>query len=277
MFSRNRSRPSRIAVLTMGFNPQPLSLLRLHTHPKSQPAVSLRRRQRMPSKCGDPAAGRPERPPLLSQGSGPAAMAGSYVFRPAPFINTSPPSTGASALGPGTPSDWEDIFGPNPGDFDDAAWFPPRQSSAAPGHNPTTFGHPTWDAQHIRGKRALAVRPSEDRIQVRQFQASALVSIGDRTHRQDSPISPCTTHGVQTPPPPTRVDSDSSAVSAGGHSESIDNVIDAWARPLSPPSKPAQPGLHGPISQPQSFTQFNQTIPAKEPESTQSILPLLSI
>ncbi|KAJ6033212.1 hypothetical protein N7444_010983 [Penicillium canescens] len=226
---------------------------------------------KIPQNAPTQQVGHAERPPLLSQGSGPAAMTGSYVIRPAPFVNTSAPSTGASALGPGTPSDWEHL-GPTPGDFDDAAWFPPRQTSPPqdiiPPHSGIPPGMPNISAANDPSQ---FVRPRTDTSETIPSVSSG--GHGSGHVSSDSPISPCTTHGVQTPPPPTRVDSDSSAVSAGGHSESIDNVIDAWARPLSPPSKPAQPGLQGPTSQPQSSAQFNQIIPAKEPESTQSILP----
>lgn len=95
---------------------------------------------------------------------------------------------------------------------------------------------------------------------------------GSAQGSSDSPVSPCTTHSVRTPPPPTRVDSDGSVVS-GGRSESIDNVIDAWARPLSPPSNSVHPGCQDPTLQPQGFTQFEQPIPAKESDSTQTIAP----
>lgn len=59
-----------------------------------------------------------------------------------------------------------------------------------------------------------------------------------------SPISPASTHGGPQTSFPTRVDSVSSGVSSfGGRADSIDNVIDAWVKPLSPPSKPVQSDL----------------------------------
>ncbi|KAJ5312736.1 hypothetical protein N7508_003566 [Penicillium antarcticum] len=226
---------------------------------------------KIPQNAPTQQSARPERPPLLAQGSGPAAMTGSYVFRPASLINTSAPPTGASALGPGTPSDWEH-FGPTPGDFDDAAWFPPRQTSppqdvALP--SPSISGALTNIP--AANEHSQFIRPRTDTGETIPSDSSGVHGSGNGS--LDSPISPCTTQGVQTPPPPTRVDSDKSAVSAGGRPGSIDNVIDAWARPLSPPSQPVQPGLQVPTSQPQGFSQFDHAIPAKDPESAQTVAP----
>ncbi|KAJ5757670.1 uncharacterized protein N7511_006364 [Penicillium nucicola] len=215
-------------------------------------------------------SGRPERPPLLAQGSGPAAMTGSYVFRPASVINTNAPSTSASALGPGTPSDWEHL-GPTPGDFDDAAWFPPRQTSpphdVAPPPSSISGGMPNISAVN---EHSQYTHPRTDTNETVPSFSSGVHGSGAGS--SDSPISPCTTHGMQTPPPPTRVDSDNSVVSGDGRSESIDNVIDAWVRPLSPPSQPVQPAFQVPTSQLQVVSQFEQTIPAKEPDSTQNVV-----
>lgn len=69
---------------------------------------------------------------------------------------------------------------------------------------------------------------------------------GNHPQRNDSmsPISPASTQGGRHADPLNRVDSVSSGVSSfGGRADSIDNVIDAWVKPLSPPSRPAQPDL----------------------------------
>lgn len=59
-----------------------------------------------------------------------------------------------------------------------------------------------------------------------------------------SPISPVSIHEGPQTGLPTRVDSVSSGVSSfAGRADSIDNVIDAWVKPMSPPSQPVQPDL----------------------------------
>ncbi|CAI7585685.1 unnamed protein product [Penicillium glandicola] len=180
------------------------------------------------------------RAPLLAQGAGPAAMTGSYEFRPAPTLNTNTTSTGASALGPGTPSDWEHL-GPTPGYIDDAAWFPPRRTP--PLHH-EGFQAPSWLPGNIPNVSTESVsnivaRPRTDTNETLPSTISGATQSGRVS--SNSPVSPCTTHGVSTPPPLARVDTTSSALSTGGRSESIDNVIDAWIRPLSPAHKPVQP------------------------------------
>ncbi|OQD64329.1 hypothetical protein PENPOL_c008G05788 [Penicillium polonicum] len=182
----------------------------------------------------------PGRPPLFTQGAGAAAMTGSYEFRPAPILNTNTTSVGASALGVGTPSDWEHL-GPTPGHFDDAAWFPPRRTppphhegfqppSSLPVDIPNVF---------VRSESDMVARPRTDTNETLSSSISGATQSG--RGNSNSPVSPCTTHGIPTPPPPVRVDTTNSALSTGGRSESIDNVIDAWVRPLSPAHKPVQP------------------------------------
>ncbi|KOS46775.1 hypothetical protein ACN38_g2267 [Penicillium nordicum] len=188
--------------------------------------------------------GQPERPPLLAQGAGPAAMTGSYETRPAPIINTNTTSVGASALGLGTPSDWEHL-GPTPGHFDDAAWFPPRRTpplhhegfqppSSLPVDIPNVF---------VGSEPDMVARPRTDTNETLSSTISGATQSG--RGNSNSPVSPCTTHGIPTPPPLVRVDTTNSALSTGGRAESIDNVIDAWVRPLSPAHKPVQPEHQG--------------------------------
>ncbi|KAJ5199801.1 hypothetical protein N7472_005005 [Penicillium cf. griseofulvum] len=179
------------------------------------------------------------RAPLLAQGAGPTAMIGSYESR-LPILNTNNiTSPGASALGLGSPSDWEHL-GPTPGHFDDAAWFPPRKTpllrkeayqppSRLPGDTPTA---------PVKNESEVAARPRTDTNETLSSTISEATQSGRAT--SNSPVSPCTTHGTPTPPPLARVDTTGSALSMG-RSESIDNVIDAWVRPLSPAHKPVQP------------------------------------
>ncbi|KAJ5558295.1 hypothetical protein N7535_008508 [Penicillium sp. DV-2018c] len=187
--------------------------------------------QHAPAPLPDPKG----RAPLLAQGAGPAAMTGSYESRPAPIINTNAASTGASALGPGTPSDWEHL-GPTPGDFDDAPWFPSRNTS--PLHQ-QGFQHPPGPpsgppnvppghtSNNIPPQRADTNEPYSN------VMPGATQSGRDNA---GSPVSPC-----GTPPPLVRLDTSSTTTSMQRHSESIDNVIDAWVRPLSPAGRPGQP------------------------------------
>ncbi|KAJ5177696.1 uncharacterized protein N7500_000395 [Penicillium coprophilum] len=199
--------------------------------------------------------------PLLAQGVGPAAMIGSYGFRP-PNLDTGTTSTGASALGPGTPSDWEHL-GPTPGYFDDAAWFPPRR---APSLRHEAFQPPSrvpGDIPNVpvQNESVSVARPRTDTNETLSNTISGATQSGQATSH--SPVSPCSTHGIPTPPPVARVDTTSSALSIGG-SESIDNVIDAWVRPLSPAHKPVQPE---PQDRPGAFY---QTSPVERSQSAQT-------
>ncbi|KAK4870732.1 hypothetical protein LT330_005080 [Penicillium expansum] len=181
---------------------------------------------------------------LLSQGAGPAAMTGSYEFRPAPILNTNTTSISASALGLGTPSDWEHL-GPTPGNFDDAAWFPPRRTpplhhegfqppSSLPGDTPNMF---------VGSESDMVARPRTDTNETLSTTISGATQSGRGS--SNSPVSPCTTHGIPTPPLLARADTTNSTLSGVGRSETIDNVIDAWVRPLSPAHKPLQPEQQG--------------------------------
>ncbi|OOQ90810.1 hypothetical protein PEBR_02705 [Penicillium brasilianum] len=197
----------------------------------------------------------PERPPLLAQGAGPAATQGSYGFSGNNPINTNAAPTGPSALGLGTPSDWEHL-GPTPGEFDDGPWFPPRRPPPPPQPETPTYspnqlqnsittppGYSTGMPNPVATVPAHApLPPRVDTAQPPQMQGYQ----ADQTRQNDStsPISPASTQGASQTGFPTRVDSVSSGVSSfGGRADSIDNVIDAWVKPLSPPSKPVQPNL----------------------------------
>ncbi|KAJ5607172.1 hypothetical protein N7537_003791 [Penicillium hordei] len=184
------------------------------------------------------------RPPLLAQGAGPAAMTGSYEFRPAPILNTNTTPVGASALGPGTPSDWEHL-GPTPGHFDDAAWFPPRRTPPLhhEGFQPPSSLPVDVPNAFVGSESDMLARPRTDTNETLSSTISGATQSGRVS--SNSPVSPCTTHGIPTPPPMVRVDTTNSALSTGGRSESIDNVIDAWVRPLSPAHKPVQPENQG--------------------------------
>ncbi|KAJ5782370.1 hypothetical protein N7457_004144 [Penicillium paradoxum] len=175
------------------------------------------------------------RAPLLAQGPGPAAMTGSYAFRPSPVVNTNTTSPGASALGVGTPSDWEHL-GPTPGDFDDAAWFPPRRTPSQHRERlqPPSGPPGVYPIVSVGGESHNILRPRTDTNETHLSSISGGTQPGQGS--AGSPVSPCT-----TPPPLARMDTSSSAMSMSAHSESIDNVIDAWARPLSPAQKPVQP------------------------------------
>ncbi|KAF3398033.1 hypothetical protein F1880_005751 [Penicillium rolfsii] len=200
----------------------------------------------------------PERPPLLAQGSGPAATQGSYGFTGHTSINTNVAPTGSSALGPGTPSDWEHLR-PTPGDFDDAPWFPPRppppsqpqtatytllQSpdsiSTPPGYS-TGLRH---DAAPVPAN-APANAPPTPRVDTAPPPPGDLYhDVHSRRNDSMSPISPESTQGGRQTDPLNRMDSVSSGVSSfGGRADSIKNVIDVPVKPLSPPPKPAQPDI----------------------------------
>ncbi|KAJ5577929.1 uncharacterized protein N7459_006893 [Penicillium hispanicum] len=213
------------------------------------------------------------RPPLQTQSSGPPVATGPYGPSPPTSLglNTASLAT-SSALGPGTPSDWEH-FGPTPAEVDDAAWFPPRRPASQaqetvqtpPGFS-TGFPNP--------GLVSPANSPSPRLDTTQHIPVTMYSNQGPAARRNDSisPISPDMAHGVQSLP--ARTDSVNSGVSFSDHAESIDNVIDAWVRPLSPANQPAQTTRPDPASQPQPQSQCNQGIPAEDPNPVQSSPPL---
>ncbi|KAJ5339583.1 hypothetical protein N7452_006311 [Penicillium brevicompactum] len=198
--------------------------------------------------------GHPARPPLLAQGVGPAAMTGSYAFRP-PLVNTNTSFTGASALGPGTPSDWEHL-GPSPGDFDDAAWFPPRRTpppeELAPFPEPPSMPNgPATNASDVH------FRPRTDTNGTFASSISNVTQSGQNS--SNSPVSPCTSQGVPAPPAIVRVDSTEPAMAMAGRTNTIDSVMDAWARPISPAAKTTSPVYADPTHRAHSVGPANRT------------------
>lgn len=165
----------------------------------------------------------------------------------------------ASALGPGTPSDWEHL-GPTPGDFDDTPWFPPRRPEPIPQEkaqtppgfstgipSPTTVDHTSEPTPPIEANRYA---PGAN-------EAAELFPRRDSV----SPISPESTL-AQIPPSHdlTRPARRNSGVSFDDHAESIDNVIDAWVRPLTPTNKQTKPD-QGAISPPNEHPRDHQATP----------------
>ncbi|OQE31212.1 hypothetical protein PENSTE_c001G07802 [Penicillium steckii] len=240
----------------------------------------------------------PEQPPLLAQGAGPAATQGSYEFR-RPRLTSIP--TSSSALGPGTPSDWEHL-GPTPGDFDDSPWFPPRQPEPMPQEviqTPPGYSSgfpvsgPTSASTSGREGHAAAARPHVDTNYQHQHIPHNQAPLGtsdqfDHTQRHDSisPISPMTIQGTHNPPPPARMGSTSSGASMRSHADSIDNVIDAWVRPLASTPRPNS-SAHGdsdprpdqvsqgvsqgvPQGVPQGVSQSNVNTPVEAPQPLQT-------
>ncbi|KAL5361610.1 hypothetical protein BJX96DRAFT_152449 [Aspergillus floccosus] len=149
-------------------------------------------------------------------------------------------ATGASALGSGGPSDWEHLS-PVPGDVDDVAAFEPRRD---PAHSRTYSELPT----------STPVAPADNASVSLPTTATPLPNVSPPTQHtymqsngapsdqfKQSPVSPSTSLGYQEPPPPVRVDTMESAystISGPGTSESIDKVIEAWKRPVSPDKQP---------------------------------------
>ncbi|EPS25902.1 hypothetical protein PDE_00838 [Penicillium oxalicum 114-2] len=200
-----------------------------------------------------------ERPPLLAQGVGPAATQGSYGFADnasgsSSLGNAGAASTSASALGPGTPSDWEHL-GPTPGDFDDRPWFPTRDHSAQSQHEspnqvnaqPPQFvstppGYSTGFATtFISGPASTPIPAGVDSAQLPLREGSHAI----RPQRTDSisPVSPASAPGVSQAEFPTRMDSVGSRVSSyEGRSDSAHGVVDTWIQPQSPPIESTQGG-----------------------------------
>ncbi|KGO64766.1 hypothetical protein PITC_073640 [Penicillium italicum] len=203
------------------------------------------------------------RDPLLAQGAGPAAMTGSYESRPAHILNTNTTSIGASALGLGTPSDWEHL-GPTPGSFDDADWFPPRRTPSLHQERLQSPSSLSGDIPNVvvGSESDLVARPKTDINETLSSTISGATQLGWGS--SNSSVSPCTTYGLPAPPSLVLADTTNSALSVGGPSESIDNVIDAWVRPLSPAHRPVQPEQQGHPGA------FYQNSPVERSQSAQS-------
>ncbi|KAJ5247298.1 hypothetical protein N7468_002281 [Penicillium chermesinum] len=224
----------------------------------------------------------PPRPPLLAQGVGPAATTGSYDFRPVASSSSNVAPANYSALGPGSPSDWE-RFGPTPGDFDDSPWFPPRQSPQQPGmQTPPGFSTGVSQSQAPAVSTTSAPQPPMNPT----LPAHGVLSQEMHPRRSDSvsPISPSPSQRIHTPPsagratppagktaPPVRMDSvDSKGSGVSERAESIDHVIDAWVRPLEP-AKPAQSDS-GTSTQPDVASPSSQDLPAEPTKPSSSVL-----
>jgi hypothetical protein len=190
-------------------------------------------------------------------------MTGSYPFRPP--LNTNASSTGASALGVGTPSDWEHL-GPTPGDFDDAAWFPPRRTPSPRQDSAQLSSAPSgMPSVPVTNPSDMHYRPRTDTTETFSSTISGVTQIGQNS--AGSPVSPCTSQGMPTPPPLVRMDSTNPAISLVGRSDTIDNVIDAWVQPISPAPKPVQHERQGSTGESQNPGPFTQTSPIERSES----------
>ncbi|KAJ5727185.1 hypothetical protein N7493_005005 [Penicillium malachiteum] len=182
-------------------------------------------------------------PPLLAHGISPAASQGSYGVPPNPSFESNSAAAFSSALGPGPPSGWEH-FGSTEADFDDSPWFPPREtaqpSTASVQTPPVVF--PTAAAAPMTSTAMSAAPPQpQSNINSRNDTPVSMypTSVPQRTD-SISPISPSAGYGGHTPPPPARVDTADSIGSWSQRADSIDNVIDAWVKPLEPSPRPAQ-------------------------------------
>ncbi|KAJ5806339.1 uncharacterized protein N7503_003941 [Penicillium pulvis] len=279
------------------------------------------------------------RPPLLAQGIGPAATQGSYGRASDPHAAPA----FSSALGPGTPSDWEHL-GPTEGDFDDAPWFPPRDlappspetiqtppgfstglsrpvatnvstsqppanphqqaygptsqppanpsqqaygSTSQPPANPTQPAYspisqpPVNPIQQTYGSTSQSpVNPSQQAYgSTSQPPANPIQQAYNSTYQTPrpqkndpvSPVSPSTGHRLHAAPL-NRMDSVSSSSTWSQRTESIDNVIDAWVKPLEPAPKATESDKASSISHLDLPSRSAQNSPVESPKP-QSPLP----
>ncbi|KAF7718331.1 Uncharacterized protein PECH_001077 [Penicillium ucsense] len=197
----------------------------------------------------------PERPPLLAQGVGPAATQGSYGFTGTSSGDyasgaAQAASTSSSALGPGTPSDWEHL-GPTPGEFDDRPWFPPRDqlpqsqqdvASLNVPHSPHLISTPPGYSTGFGNASPSGPEdtPLSERVATGQV-PSRNESHTVRPHGTDisSPISPASVQGIpqaQTLAQTNKLDSQ--VTSPGFCANTTLGAIDTPQRRSPPPVEP---------------------------------------
>ncbi|KAJ6109590.1 hypothetical protein N7486_001825 [Penicillium sp. IBT 16267x] len=198
------------------------------------------------------------RPPLLAQGIGPAATQGSYGRASDPSATP----TFASALGPGTPSDWEHL-GPTEGDFDDAPWFPPRDLAPP---SPETIQTPPGFSTGLSKPAVASVSTSQPPANPNQ-QAYSPTYQTPRPQKNDpvSPVSASAGNRVHAIPL-NRMDSVSSSSTWSQRTESIDNVIDAWVKPLEPAPKANESDKASSISHLDLPSKSAQSSPVESPK-----------
>ncbi|RJE27326.1 hypothetical protein PHISCL_00336 [Aspergillus sclerotialis] len=156
-----------------------------------------------------------------------------------PKTSASVVPTGASALGPWSPSDWE-YLGPTPGHIDDLGAFQPKRESSAQSvstvESPTQCSPAMFTA--LPNNQITTTAPPPTSLPTIQTSSSE-----EQITQKPSvlPISPSRPQEQKIPRRPVRVDSfeNSSTVSSNEPRESIDGVIDAWNRPISPAARPS--------------------------------------
>lgn len=150
--------------------------------------------------------------------------------------------SGASALGPWSPSDWEHLA-PTPGQMNDAAAFQPKRENS-----PQSV--PTLESPAQQSPVVSSVLPN-NQVTVTapptSLPAIQTSSPGNKPMSKipsASPISPARPQDLKIPRRPVRVDSldNCSTVSSNDTRESIDGVIEAWNRPISPGGRPSVQG-----------------------------------
>ncbi|KAI9924089.1 hypothetical protein MW887_007328 [Aspergillus wentii] len=146
----------------------------------------------------------------------------------------------ASALGIGTPSDWEHL-GPSPGHIDDEEVFQPKKDTPAPPGSVFELppNHSTAESSPALNNQIATSTPPQS-ISPLMHTTQNDYSQGPQKRSASSPVSPSVTQEIHEPPRPARVDtaeSSYSTMSATDPSESIDGVIEAWTRPISPETK----------------------------------------
>lgn len=204
-----------------------------------------------------------------------------YGFPPCANNDPNADHPTSSALGHGTPSDWEHLGSPAQEEFDDRPWFPPRSGIETPTGSQDTVLTPPGYSTGLPGKVRYSVIPVPHEIRKESFKSpiSEMDSISQHNFSY-SPVSPATVASKKESsfPPIASMRIDTSASSShspapsisldGGRSKRIDGIIDAWIQPITAITEFPNPDSASLRQQDDQLTPVNEIDPVELPAET---------
>ncbi|KAJ5825984.1 hypothetical protein N7474_003122 [Penicillium riverlandense] len=204
-----------------------------------------------------------------------------YGFPPCANDDPNADQPTASALGHGTPSDWEHLGSPAQEEFDDRPWFPPRSGLETPTGSQDTVLTPPGYSTGLPGTGRHSVIPVPHVLRKDSFRSpiSEMDSISQH-HFSYSPVSPATVNSKQESsfPPVPSIRINTSAPSSHspepsistdrGRSKSIDGIIEAWIQPITAIAEFPNPDSASLRQQEDQLTPVNERSPVELPAET---------